>query len=92
MFFFGISSTKDVVDNARAFGSLDSSSVWAFFALIFLGYIFWMLRQSAKSNLSALEVRLKQAEADLLCAQALDKVADYLEAIMEHIEKSEKKP
>ena len=81
MMVFGVSTTDDIVKNAKAFGSLDSCSVWALFALLFLIYIVWSERQSSKANAAAIEVRLKQVESDLVNATAMERIADYLERI-----------
>lgn len=66
------------IGSAERLGVLSSSSVWAFFCLVLLAYIFVDSRYKRKASEQAWNARLEEANADHLMAQAVEKMAEQI--------------
>lgn len=67
---------KGIVDNAEKLGTFSAAAVWAFFTLVLIAYIFFDMRAKKQAAALAWQARLKEAEADILMANAVSKLAD----------------
>lgn len=75
-FFDPIEWIGRLINSAEKLGALPVAAVWAFVAISEALYIFMDARAQHKARELSQKIRLRDAESDILMAQALDKIAD----------------
>lgn len=76
----------EVIQGAERLGAFSSSSVWAFFCLVLIAFIFYDKRNQKQSYDNAVEARLAAAKADVLIASSVEKVAEEVKELRYKIE------
>lgn len=66
------------IGSAEKLGTLSATAVFGLFDIIFIAYIGWDLKGRKQAEEIRLQMRLKDAESDILFAKALEKMADEL--------------
>lgn len=67
-----------LIGNAERLGALPVAAVWAFFTLVLLVYIVWNLRAQKQAQETTLQMRIKDAESDVMMAQAILQLRDEI--------------
>ncbi len=67
-----------LISDAERLGQLSATAAWSFFTLVLLAYIVWSLRSQKEAEKNVFEVRLKDAESDIVTAHAINKMADEI--------------
>lgn len=82
------SGLTQLTTSAATLGQLSAQATWAFFTLILIGYIFYTMKTQKEAAQMILEARIKDAEADSLMAQAVDKLADQIKELRYRMDKN----
>lgn len=74
-----------IIRSADKLGALSTAAILAFFCLVFLLYVFYLLRQQRSGSELAWEVRFKEVDADKAMASAIEqgftKVVERLDRV-----------
>jgi len=73
--FSGLGQT---IDGAARLGNLNVASVWAFFNLVLIAYLFLKQKEEKRNNDMVQELRVRQVEADTLMSQAVESGFDKM--------------
>lgn len=84
-FFNGLTQ---LIAAADKIGQLSVEGVWALFTMVLIGYIFYNTKTQKESAQLILEARIKDAEADGMMAEAVEKLADQIKELRYRMDKN----
>lgn len=67
---------NDFIKNAEKIGTLSAQAIMGFFTILLIAYIAWDTKSKKISNDLILQMRIKDAESDVLMSKAFEKLAD----------------
>ena len=76
---------KRFTQSAQELGALQASGIWALFSLTLVAYIVWDKKQSKRRDEIWQDIRIKEAMAEVNSAQALNKMGDAYERLVDKI-------
>lgn len=72
---------EHLIGSTEGLAKLGAVGAWIFFTLILIIYVVWLQRQQAHGAQDASESRVKHAEATVLTAKAIEKLADQIQEL-----------
>lgn len=72
---------KYLLNSTEALAKMGAISAWVFFTLVLLLERFWTQRTQKNASESAWEARLKEAEADAMMANAVEKLSEQIKEL-----------
>ena len=76
---------NELIDGVLRLEALSVAGVWAFFTLVLIVFLTWLLRTQKQSSEKAWEARIEEAKADGMIASALEKLRDEIRELRHRV-------